>query len=643
MAVKRLIDGRFQFIRVVSIKAYTKTYLMTDHDDAAKAKCIVKHLELPAHNATTRKFLSDLLVKRVNLLQRIGTHSAFAQQLATVQDGSNFYWVRSYVPGQPLSSELVEGKPRPEADVQQFLRESLSTLELIQRHGIAHQNLHPNNVIRHAEGHLVLVDFGLIQDLGTPDPNVATNGDLASPKVESAYLPQGQSRQYSRFSADHFALGMTAIQMATGLSNEAMPRLSQDDFWDQVKLQLDECSTLESGLRDILLTMVSPQPDHQWPLAKDILVALTSADVSSQSSSAVGAGESHGVAQATPQPEAAARPRSQLLSQPKVWLGAGIALGLLALGGLTLRHMPQAQAVKTLLQQAETAKQLGQNNDSLNYLNQVLELKPDHSPALAQRSSLFWENGQSEKALQDLTNAIEANPEEAELYYQRGNFRLRLGDLQGAIQDYSAAIEHQDNYVDAHINRGNARAELGDESGALQDYTAAVNLAKDPESKADAYLNRCLSHSNLNDHAAALSDCAAAVNLRPNNSYAYENRGLVKRRLNDFQGAIQDFTIAIQIDASSPEPYYNRGLTRLSLGDFAGAMADFNQTIELNPKHPFAYYDRGLLHAELGDIESAIADLETVASACLDVSRLGCFDDAQYQLARLRADQQGEL
>jgi serine/threonine-protein kinase len=71
-------------------------------------------------------------------------------------------------------------------------------------------------------------------------------------------------------------------------------------------------------------------------------------------------------------------------------------------------------------------------------------------------------------------------------------------------------------------------------------------------------------------------------------------------------------------------------------------MNDFNQTIELNSNHPFAYYDRGLLYAELGNIDSAIADLETVASACLDVSRLGCFDDAQYQLERLRAAQGGE-
>lgn len=649
MVVKRLIDGRFQFIRVVSTKAYTKTYLMTDHGDAAKAKCIVKHLQLPAHNAITLKFLNDLLAKRVNLLKRMGDHDAIARNLAAVQEGQDFYWVRDYVPGEPLWAELSEGKPRATVEVRSFLHEGLGILDLIQRHGIAHQNLHPNNLIRHRDrGQLVLVDFGLIQDTAAPESGISANGSAVANGPTSAYLPQPQHRQYTRFAADHFALGMIAVQMATGLSNEAIPRLSQDDFLAQVKLQLDECSTLEEPLKAMVLRMVSPQPEAQFHQAKDILVALADLGTASANGSTPGLADpsppallqENGAMEPERRSAAAGQTSARItrtLGRPRVWLGAGIALVLLAVGGTLLLRSPQTRAVKNLLEQAATAQQMGQKNDSLNYLNQLLELQPDHSEALAQRSTLLWENGQSEAALQDVSNAIQAEPGSAALYYQRGNLRFRLGDLQGAIADYSDALQRQDTYVDAHINRGSARADLGDEEGAVQDYTAAINLATDPELKTAAYLNRCLSLSNLGDQAAALNDCTEAVNLRPNNSLAYENRGLVKRRLNDFQGAIQDFTIAIQINAGSPEPYYNRGLTRRDLGDLAGAMNDFNQTIELNPNHPFAYYDRGLLHAELGDLESAIADLETVASACLDVSRLGCFDDAQYQLEKLRA------
>ncbi|MGB5973588.1 MAG: tetratricopeptide repeat protein, partial [Nodosilinea sp.] len=541
-----------------------------------------------------------------------------------------------------------EQRPKTEVEVQSFLKESLNILEIIQHHGITHQNLHPNNLIRHRDrGHLVLVDFGLIQDTSAPEPNiVVSNGGSIIPSAESAYLPQINHRQYIRFAPDHFALGIIAVQMATGLSNEAIPRFSQSNFLTQIKLQLDECSSLSDAFKDILLKMVSPQAEEQFHQAKDILAAinnLPSAGLTPAAASdpAVPPATEAAVPVDSVQPTSArtsALARAQVLRRPGFWLAAGVALALLALGALVLLRNPKGREVSELMAQAETAAQMGQKNEAMNYLDQALAIEPNNSEALAERSALLWENGQPEQALQDLTDAIEAKPKSAVLYYQRGNLRLRLGDLQGAIADYGEALQQQETYTDAYVNRGNARAELGDEAGAVQDYTAAINLASSPESKADAYLNRCLSLSNLDDHGAALSDCTEAINLRPNNSLAYENRGLVKRRLGDFQGGIQDFTIAIQINSSNPEPYYNRALARQDLGDLAGAMSDFDQTINLNSSHPFAYYDRGLLHAELGNLDLAIADLETVASACLDVSRVGCFDDAQYQLEKLRAE-----
>ncbi|MGB3135925.1 MAG: serine/threonine-protein kinase, partial [Nodosilinea sp.] len=276
MVVKRLIDGRFQFIRVVSTKAYTKTYLMTDHGNPAKPKCIVKHLQLPAHNTITLKFLNDLLAKRVSLLKRMGEYDTIAKNISTVQEGKEFYWVRNYISGYSLLTELAEQRPKTEVEVQSFLKESLNILEIIQHHGITHQNLHPNNLIRHRDrGHLVLVDFGLIQDTSAPEPNiVVSNGGSIIPSAESAYLPQINHRQYIRFAPDHFALGIIAVQMATGLSNEAIPRFSQSNFLTQIKLQLDECSSLSDAFKDILLKMVSPQAEEQFHQAKDILAAI---------------------------------------------------------------------------------------------------------------------------------------------------------------------------------------------------------------------------------------------------------------------------------------------------------------------------------------------------------------------------------
>ena len=642
MVVKRLLDGRFQLLRVISSKHYSKTYLMTDCNDPAKSKCIVKHLQLPARNPVTLKFLTELLAKRAKILQRLGEHPALAKTLACIQEGADFYWVRTYVPGHSLQSELALHQPRPEPEVRRLLTEVLSCLEILQHHGIVHQNLHPNNLIRHqTDDHLVVVDFSLAQEGGggAPKVNGNGNGNSVAPVAEplSSYLPQVSYRHDPHFNADHFALGMIGLQFATGLTSEALPQRHQPDFLEQFRLQLDECSTLSEATKKILVGMVSRQKKPEFSQAKAILAQLVVAPT-----------RGTGVKANLPQQTSTKRSTRPTVNRTELTFGkfsiptkAWLALAALPIAILAVvigLRMPQRMAISNLTRQAETAQESGHLDEAIDYLDQIVDRYPNHADTLAKRASMLWINGASDQALQDYTSAIQAQPNQPEWFFERGNIRLHVGDQQGAIADYTEALRLDEDFSDAYVNRGSARAQRGDEEGAAQDYTAALEIAEDPKVRAFAYLNRCLSRSNFEDHANALTDCTEAINIQPNNSLAYENRGLVKRRLGDLQGALQDFTIAIQIDPSSPEPYYNRALARKDLGDLVGAMDDLNQTLALQPEHPFAYYDRGLIHIELGSTPQAIADFEQVATICLEVGRVACFNDAQYQLKELGVD-----
>ncbi|HBL10236.1 MAG TPA: hypothetical protein DD379_02140 [Cyanobacteria bacterium UBA11162] len=91
----------------------------------------------------------------------------------------------------------------------------------------------------------------------------------------------------------------------------------------------------------------------------------------------------------------------------------------------------------------------------------------------------------------------------------------------------------------------------------------------------------------------------------------------------------------MQLSPDEADPYYNRGLARKELGDNQGAIADYTQAIKRNSNHALAYYDRGLAHANVGNRQSAIKDLQQAAKLCLDLGRLGCYEDAQYHLKRL--------
>ncbi|XGB43663.1 MAG: tetratricopeptide repeat protein [Nodosilinea sp. LVE1205-7] len=503
MVVKRLLDGRFQFIRAVSTKRYIKTYLMLDQNDPAKGKCIVKRLQLPDQTPATLKVLRSLLDKRLQALDNLKEDDGLERKLALVWEGKDLYWIRSYVPGQSFGQELANGQTEPEAVVRKFLIDTLTILDRLQNQGIVHQNLHPNNLIRHHPGgQFVLVDFGLIQAVSLPRPGANGLSNGHSQRSDSSkmgfYQPvvNDTANPFPPFHSDHFALGIMALQLATGLSQEALPQAHQADFSDQVRLQLDECSALGAGLKATLVKMIAPTPGREFPRARDILAVLSlpqgsvpgAFDLAAQPSiseqkTAVGDLSAAPLIPDALDQDSNTSTNKFTWSTPWLFLRRlpGRSVGLLAAGLLTIPlvlvalglglQLPQRWGAMRLSQGAHQAEENGDIKAAIANLDKIIQQQPNHTSTLVYRSHLLQKSGQLEKALIDLNQALQVEPNSPKLYFLRGNLQLDLGDQQGAIGDYSKALELDPNYSDAYLNRGNARADLGDESGAVEDYT----------------------------------------------------------------------------------------------------------------------------------------------------------------------------
>lgn len=314
-------------------------------------------------------------------------------------------------------------------------------------------------------------------------------------------------------------------------------------------------------------------------------------------------------------------------------LGAIAATVAVAIAVAVYANVPQWLAGKYWMRQAKSDYSQGNDIAAVAAYSRVLSLNPDHGLASFQRGQAYQRMGETQLALQDLTDAINQGAAVAQAHYYRGNLRFELGDRRGAIADYTQAIAAQPDFAKAYVNRASAYSDLGKDSQAIVDYSQAIAL---DTTLAAAFLNRCLSYSNQGDQAAALADCNRAVELRPLHALAYQNRGLVRRRQGNIEAALEDYNTAIRLNPEDPDPYYNRGLTRWELGDNVGAIADFTYAIERNPNHVLAYYDRGLVHMKTRDREQAIADFQQSAKLCLDLGRVGCYEDAQFQLQQLQ-------
>jgi tetratricopeptide (TPR) repeat protein len=637
-----LLGGRYQFIQVLGTKDLNQTLLVADVQQSGHPKCVLKQIRLPTHNPTTLRFILSLLKKKLEVLKTVGQDDRIPETFAFFEDRQNFYLVQEFIPGRSLQSELEAGNPWPENKLRAVLRAVLEILVFLQENGVTHGNLKPTNIIRHQKtGQLILLDFSLLKDLSREVTGraIAENGRLPEDWV---YMPQEQRQGRSRFCSDHYALGIIAVQAATGLPASKIPDADDPEVHRKLKSLLQTAPDLSPETIHFIEYLVAPQSDHRSQKAKTLLRALTTQHakpLKTKGSLPLSAPASPLPLPTPPTPVAAAPAAPSPSPSPGRrwgWVGLGLAAVLSVATALVALRVPQRLWAYPYWQQAQVATAAGDDQQALAAYDRVLALRPNHSEARAARGQLYADQGDLEAALADLSEAIALDPTIAEWRYQRGNVRFAAGDVQGAIDGYTEAIRQDGSFVKAYLNRGTARAEWGDDQGAVEDYTQALALDMSPETQAAAYLNRCLSYSNLEQQGQALSDCSEAINLRPSHELAYENRGLVRRRLGDFQGAIQDYNIAIQIAPDSPHPYYNRALARQELGDLSGAMADFSQAIALDPEYIFAFYDRGLLRAQMGEREEAISDLETAAQQCLDLGRVQCYEDAQYQIEQLQ-------
>ncbi|HEY9887055.1 MAG TPA: tetratricopeptide repeat protein [Candidatus Obscuribacterales bacterium] len=630
-STQKLLGGRYQVIQSLSTHPTGQTFLAADTHYPGHPKCVVRQLRLPTRNPMTRKFILNLLKKKVEVFEVIGQHDQIPNTFAAFDVDQSFYIVQEFIPGRSLLKELVTGQPWSQAAVLTFLKEVLPAIAFAQAHGVVHGNLRPSKILRHQTANRwVILDFGSIKTVSqTISSKAMPRPPENGAKVQRQYLLAPEQLQGpSLFCSDHYALGMIAIQALTGLPAHALPTAQQPALHQEIVALLEKIPNLPPNLAGVLARMVHPNPKRRYQKAADILSDLNRLEEVGLFATAP---------DSTPLPETAPPPEPVTVRRRIPW--GAIALvslgGLAVLTGLLALKIPQGILAQRHLRAAQRAAVAQDYEAAIAAYTQAAELDPRNPAIWASRGQLHTELGNSEAALADLTQAIEAAPQNPTYAYERANLRFTVGDIQGAIADYTQAIEQDPQFAKAYINRGSARADWGDDQGAVEDYTQALDLAADREVEAAAYLNRCLSYSNLGEQVLALEDCSAAINLRPSHALAYQNRGLVRRRLGDFQGALQDYNIAIQIEPDSPDPYYNRGLTRQAMADLTGAMTDFSQAIAIDDTYVFAIYDRGLLQAELGNFTAALADMRQAAQRCLDLGRTGCYEDAQYQITRL--------
>ncbi|PSN05787.1 hypothetical protein C7293_31345, partial [filamentous cyanobacterium CCT1] len=241
---------------------------MADTHYPGHPKCTVKHLKLPARNPITLQFLSNLLKKKVGLLETLGHHDRIPQILAYFEDGQDFFVVQQYVAGVSLEQVLRQSGHLPERELLQLLGDILEILAFVQTRGVIHRTIKPSNIIRRqTDQRWVLIDFGLVKEVNASMAPDSGNGEDV-PQTGTIYTAPEQRQGTPHFGTDVFALGVVALRAATGCDVEQMPHSDRHDYDQSLQACLVDAPALSDRLQAILLRMVDPDPDQRYANAR---------------------------------------------------------------------------------------------------------------------------------------------------------------------------------------------------------------------------------------------------------------------------------------------------------------------------------------------------------------------------------------
>ena len=264
-----LLLERYQLIKPLGEGGFAKTYLAEDLQQG-KAQCVIKHLTPARRSLQFLNTARRLFEAEAAALRRLGTHDRIPELIDAFETDGEFFLVQAYIDGEPLNTIFRRQRYLTEPEMIELLEEVLPILAFIHQQQVIHRDIKPSNLMRrHADGKLVLIDFGAVKEI-TTQPYTAGGDQLTVSIGTQGYAPPEQLAGRPRYSSDLYGLGMTVIHGLTGRSPTELPENPQTGelVWHT------EAPETSPGLAVFLQRLTHPSIYQRYPSAEAALEDL---------------------------------------------------------------------------------------------------------------------------------------------------------------------------------------------------------------------------------------------------------------------------------------------------------------------------------------------------------------------------------
>lgn len=300
----KTLDGRYKIIKQIGKGGFGVTFLAEDIKRPGNPKCVVKQFQPMRTDSLTLKVGKILFDREAKNLEELGNHEQIPRLLAHFEENQQFYLVQDFIEGHDLTQEVYPGKQLSEAEVIELLTDILEVVAFIHKKDRIHRDIKPSNIMRRKlDGEIVLIDFGAVKQVAGVEGHhhgyTAVTRHIGTP----GYMPSEQTQGNPRFCSDIYAVGMIAIQGLTGLRSQ---QITSDTNTGEINWQSHV--KVNPKLANVIDKMVRYDFRQRYQSGEEALQAVKGL-----------------------QTVTGLMPKSS--STPwKVWLGVGLATGLITLG-----------------------------------------------------------------------------------------------------------------------------------------------------------------------------------------------------------------------------------------------------------------------------------------------------------------------
>jgi tetratricopeptide (TPR) repeat protein len=277
----------------------------------------------------------------------------------------------------------------------------------------------------------------------------------------------------------------------------------------------------------------------------------------------------------------------------------------------------EPENIEALGGKAMALMSLGNADDAIGLLGQLLEKSPKNIDLLQKRISCWKQLKDSDRMLKDLNTLLSIKEGRPEDYLLRGGIyenqekyadasadytkylsmvsgdyavamklarlKVALDDFAGAAEAYQSAVTADPTNTDNWLELGKINLRMGAYEKAENALTEYINRTNEPA--ADIWLLRGNARSRTNKEDQAIEDYSEALRLNPNLSDAWSFRGILRYNKKQLGPCIQDLSRAIELDDRYTEALLIRGKAYYESGDFGRASQDFQNLFQKEPNN----------------------------------------------------------